>query len=182
MYRHIKQQNPLCCGAACMQMIYEYFGISIINQSEIWKQIQRPSIYSSMECDPNKMQRHFHSHKFSCMYVLAFPNGDVKAFLADISRRKIPAIINYTVSMNEHHFVVLEKVQSNGIEVQNPFISLPNSFLPYDQLREPLIMLIDKSTGSIKCRHCGAIFPCNDFFQKLYGLPISRCAYCQEVI
>ncbi len=181
MYPHIMQQNPFCCGAACMEMVYKYFGISI-SQSEIWEEIRRPSCHTVHECGPENMQKHFHSHNFASMSVLTFENINIKVFLENILRRNISAIVNYKVAANQHHFVVLEQIQENGIVVQDPSFDVSNSLIPYEQLQEPQIMLIDKSTKRKKCPHCGYRFPANDFFLELYKLSVSRCAYCQEVI
>lgn len=177
MYQHFIQINPLCCGAACMQMVYDHWGIRI-SQESIWNDISRPNSLWGFDCSPECMQKHFHSHGFCALDIIAICK--IHRFLPWIERQLIPAIINYVVEENHYHFVLFEKTVPNGVIIQDPSSTIPSTFISYDQLQQPQVMLIEKPTKTVRCPHCKAVFPSCDTFSWLYAQHISRCAYCQE--
>lgn len=177
MYSHIKQTNPLSCGAACMQMIYDYFNLPIA-QEDIWRQIVRIGFPYGIDCGPEQMQRHFHTRGFSCIYVVAI--GNISLFLPWVEEIGLSAIVNYTIKENLNHFVLFERACLGGAIVQDPLASKGGTFIPYEKLREPQVMLITKGTQKVRCPHCKTSFPSCDIATSLYGQHVSRCAYCCE--
>lgn len=177
MYRHIVQYNPLCCGAACMQMVYDYLGIEI-SQESIWADIARPNSIFGLDCDPNNMEKHFHAQSLCCLTILAIKKIDL--FLSWVESQQFHAIINYVIKENHYHFILFEKVFSNGIIIQDPSVSEPNAFIHYQQLLQPQVMLVSRNTINSRCPHCKNIFPSCEAFSKIYAKHVTRCAYCKQ--
>lgn len=177
MYRHVTQSNIWCCGAACMQMVYEYFGLSF-PQEEIWQKIVRFDPYWIVDCGPENMQKHFHARGFCCMIFAAY--AEPISFLPWIEQQGLSVIVNYTISENHYHFVLFERTTGNGIIVQDPSEESADTFLPFEAILEPQYMLISKGTNYGLCPNCKNSFPTNEFFSQLYAKHVARCAYCQE--
>lgn len=175
MYNHFMQINPFCCGAACMQMVYDHFGISI-SQESIWESIARLNSSSGIDCGPESMQKHFHSHGLCSMYAVDI--CDIDLFLTWVTRHNLSAIINYSLGKNHHHFVVFERAYANGTIVQDPSDMTTDTFIPYEQLLAPQVILIAPLTHSCRCPYCNTLFPSCDTFSWLYARHVAHCAYC----
>ena len=179
MYKHFAQINPFCCGAACMQMVYLHFGLTIV-QENIWTEIERPNKFSKYECDPEKMQKHFHAHGFYCINVLSIADFQSKWFLSWVESLKIPTIINYKLGENHYHFILFEQTSPNGILAKDPSGNSQDTFIAYTDLKSPQFMLVDKGTHSVRCPHCKSEFPSCEIITELYRKHVARCAYCQQ--
>lgn len=177
LYQHVKQYNPFCCGAACMQMVYDYYNLPI-TQEEIWKEIARPNPYCGLECGPDEMQRHFHSNGFCSLCVAA--KMDPGFLFKVIEEKKYSAIVNYALGENHNHFVLFERLHQKSIIVQDPSLSTPNTLINFDELIDLQTMIISKSTKQSKCPMCRAAFPSNNDFDIMYSEHVARCVYCGE--
>lgn len=177
MYKHIVQANPLCCGAACMEMVYDYFGLAI-SQENIWNDIARPNPFWGLDCSPQNMEKHFHFHNFCAMDVVAI--SSIELFLPWIVELNLSIIVNYKLAENHYHFVLFERIFQDGIIVQDPSSTIENTYIPYEVLLQPQTMLIGPSTQMAKCPYCKVLFPSSEIFSGLYSQHIARCAYCQE--
>ena len=176
MKRHVVQINPFCCGAACMHMVYEYFGTSL-PQEIIWATIQR-NINNKLNCCPHSMQKHFHENGFCAIIVLVI--DDLIRDINSALNASCCAIINYVVDENHNHFVLVEETTQDGILVQDPSYKFPNLLMQLDIFKDPQLMLVGYAEKESVCPSCNTVFPSSAFFDELYSLHISRCAYCGE--
>lgn len=108
------------CGAACLCMVYEYFGIEC-NQNEIFKDVSRVmGGKQSCRCSlmvQNAWTQNLAAYCVSCKTL----HGAIPAFLA--AQFKVIALSHRTDGTNDGHFYLVTDVSGNGryVYVNDPW-------------------------------------------------------------
>lgn len=117
----VKQINDCTCGAACLQMIFSYYGVSC-NQLDIFQSIQAPSQSgNSPYCDLTGMVLYANSLGIPCAGVVP---KEPASFLKLCLKNDINVILLYHEDEASFlgHFGVLTGIAKNQLYIHDPFV------------------------------------------------------------
>ena len=177
-----RQINNCTCGAACLQMIFSYYGISC-DQRDIFNAIQTPDQSGNAPyCDLAKMVLRSNNLGLACAGVVP---KEPASFLKFCLKSDISVILLFHRDKNSllGHFGVLTGAEKNLVYIHDPFIDngansayLISEFISQHMKRKEssnrnddiglsYSMLLftppalSSECASVTCRDCGASFP-----------------------
>lgn len=119
---HIQQpKNSNLCGAACLQMLYTSYGISL-TLDEIWEQVQeRDKNTGRLNCHTYRMARHALSLGLKAMVVVC---EDSLRVIQTCLESNIDVIALYRVNIISPlgHYSVITGMDNKGIYLNDPWL------------------------------------------------------------
>lgn len=192
--KHRKQVNDGVnwkCGVACLEMIFEYYGIEY-DSDDIWEKIKTPR--------PNTWN-HFYAHTHSLVKYAIEKGLNATAYkaksdtclevLKKLDEISIPAILAIREPKSgQSHFVVYTGIKNKMYYYCDPNSNRAFSYFKQGELEDVwspqpeigvtgyfLVLFDHKNDDTVFCKQCGSPVPIvyNELQTKMEGV---ACPYC----